>query len=112
MVVDDASHRYEQSRTSFGALFPLLAPGGYYIIEDWGWAHGAAYQSADAPLAHEPALTNLIFEILTLEASTSLIAEVRVTRPMVTIKRSLTSSSGVLDLWASALLRGKSLTLI
>jgi len=37
LVIDDASHRYEETRASFEALFPLLRPGGLFVIEDWGW---------------------------------------------------------------------------
>ena len=39
LVVDDASHWYEQTLASFTALFPRMAPGGLYAIEDWAWAH-------------------------------------------------------------------------
>jgi hypothetical protein len=39
LVIDDASHWYPQTLATFTALFPRLAPGGLYVIEDWGWAH-------------------------------------------------------------------------
>ena len=39
LVIDDASHLAEPTRASFDALFPLLRPGGLYLIEDWSWAH-------------------------------------------------------------------------
>lgn len=39
LVIDDASHLFNESRTSFNALFPLLRTGGTYLIEDWAWAH-------------------------------------------------------------------------
>ena len=51
LVVDDASHTYEETKTSFELLFPLLSPGGIYVIEDWSWAHNSAYQSPDAPFS-------------------------------------------------------------
>lgn len=35
LVVDDASHTYEDTKASFETLFPLLQPGGIYVIEDW-----------------------------------------------------------------------------
>ena len=38
-MIDDASHLYEPSLASFETLFPLLRPGGTYIIEDWKWEH-------------------------------------------------------------------------
>lgn len=37
LVVDDASHDLELTRTSFDALFPRLRPGGLFVIEDWRW---------------------------------------------------------------------------
>jgi hypothetical protein len=35
LIVDDASHEGEPTRRSFGLLWPLVQPGGYYVIEDW-----------------------------------------------------------------------------
>lgn len=35
LIVDDASHQGPQTRASFGMLWPLVSPGGYYVIEDW-----------------------------------------------------------------------------
>lgn len=37
LVLDDASHRLDKTRQSFETLFPLLRPGGVYVIEDWQW---------------------------------------------------------------------------
>jgi predicted O-methyltransferase YrrM len=37
LVVDDASHLYEETRSSFESLFPRLRPGGLFVIEDWCW---------------------------------------------------------------------------
>jgi predicted O-methyltransferase YrrM len=39
LVVDDASHALDLTRTSFEVLFPRLAPGGLYAIEDWNADH-------------------------------------------------------------------------
>lgn len=35
LVIDDASHLYAPTLATFETLFPLLAAGGSYIIEDW-----------------------------------------------------------------------------
>lgn len=35
LIIDDASHVYDLTVASFEALFPYLAPGGWYVIEDW-----------------------------------------------------------------------------
>jgi len=47
IVIDDASHMYKYTKSSFEYLFHnRLKPGGWYIIEDWGcgywpkWADG------------------------------------------------------------------------
>ena len=34
LVVDDASHQPAQTARTFELLWPLVAPGGYYVIED------------------------------------------------------------------------------
>ena len=39
LVIDDASHLLGPTRTSFETLFPLLRPGGRYLIEDWSWQY-------------------------------------------------------------------------
>lgn len=80
LVVDDASHTYEETKTSFEFLFPLLRPGGIYVIEDWSWAHHPNYQSPDAPRSDRHALSNLLFEQIMLLGSTSVISEIRVWR--------------------------------
>lgn len=35
LVIDDASHRYDETVASFEVLFPRLRPGGWFVIEDW-----------------------------------------------------------------------------
>ena len=79
-MVDDACHTYEETKVSFEFLFPLLSPGGIYVIEDWSWAHHLNYQSPDAPRSKRRALSNLLFEQIMLLGSTSLISEIRVWR--------------------------------
>src|SRR5690606_27765173 len=39
VVVDDFSDRLSTGLTVFETLFPLLTPGGSYIIERWCWDH-------------------------------------------------------------------------
>ena len=60
LVVDDASHDLDLTRTSFNTLFPLVRPGGAFIIEDWSWAHiGYGLKKPD-----DTPLTKLVFEIV------------------------------------------------
>jgi hypothetical protein len=37
IIIDDASHASRHQQDAFLTLFPLLAPGGMYIIEDLRW---------------------------------------------------------------------------
>lgn len=95
LVVDDASHAYALTRASFNALFPCLRSGGVYIIEDWGWAHWdgwehlpADYQQSGGLFPGEPAMTNLIFELIMAAAtSPSVVARVSVTFNMAVIEK-------------------------
>ena len=86
-MVDDASHTYEQTKASFEILFPLLDPGGIYLIEDWSWAHRPYYQAPDAPFSNRHALSNLLFEQIMLMGSTSLISEIRVWKFLYLIRK-------------------------
>lgn len=56
---------------SFNLIFPHLRTGGYYVIEDWAWAHwpGDQWQKDGGIWSDKPALTNLIFELVMLSAS-------------------------------------------
>jgi hypothetical protein len=35
LVVDDASHIGHLTRATFASLWPLVKPGGFYVVEDW-----------------------------------------------------------------------------
>ncbi len=63
LVIDDASHMYALTKKSFESLFPLLRPGGLYIIEDWAWGHWQEFQRSEHPWFSEIPLTRLIFEL-------------------------------------------------
>ena len=67
LVIDDGSHYYEETRTSFNVVFPYLSPGAHYIIEDWGWAHSNSWTIEY--FKNKPAQTNLIIELLALVVS-------------------------------------------
>lgn len=85
MVIDDASHQYGYTRRTFEIAFPLLRPGGMYVIEDWGWAHwpGSQFYMGETPLSV------LIMELLMLCASRSdLVSEVRVFPAFAFIRKS------------------------
>ena len=64
LVIDDASHMYQLTKTSFETLFPLLRPGGLYVIEDWAWAHWKEFQVSGHPWSTRTPLTKLIVELV------------------------------------------------
>jgi len=97
LVVDDASHNYEETKAAFEVLFPLLQPGGVYLIEDWSWAHRPEYQASDARFSNAHALSNLLFEQVMLMGSTLLISEIRVWNFLYVIRKSMTARTGLTD---------------
>jgi cephalosporin hydroxylase len=70
LVVDDASHTYEQTRSSFEILFPLLRPGGIYSVEDW-MGTPPTFQAPDCSLDQRPRSINLLFRQIMLMGKTS-----------------------------------------
>jgi hypothetical protein len=88
LVIDDGSHRYGPTRASFEALFPRLAPGGLYVIEDWAWEHWAEVHDFGAPPAERDSPTRLIFELVEAAGSDKqLIAAVHVYAGFVVVER-------------------------
>ena len=88
MVIDDASHMYQPTLSSFEALFPLLNTGGFYIIEDWAWGHWPEFYSINHPWKDEVPLTHLITQLIEAAAtSTALIAKVVIYYGFVVIER-------------------------
>jgi Methyltransferase domain len=84
LVVDDASHLLGPTRASFNVLFPRLRPGGWFVIEDWSWAHigFGLHQPAEVPL------TTVVFElVMALPSTPGLIREIRVTRDWAVVVR-------------------------
>jgi predicted O-methyltransferase YrrM len=83
LVVDDASHELDLTRRSFNMLFPLLRPGGLYVIEDWGWGH--------VPFPRErrgPSLAKLVLQlVLSLPYADGLIDDVTVNRYWAVVRR-------------------------
>jgi len=88
LVIDDASHRYGPTKASFETLFPLLRPGGLYIIEDWAWAHWSEFQGPSHPWANETELTRLIVQLVELTgSSTEVIGSVVVYQGFAAVER-------------------------
>jgi len=91
LVVDDASHLYEETRAAFNAVFPYMKPGGLYVIEDWAWAHWAGdfWQKGDHPrLGKKRALSNLLIELFMLCGSRpDLVQSIDLDRTIITVTR-------------------------
>jgi hypothetical protein len=90
LVVDDCSHLYGPTCSSFNELFPRVRPGGAYVIEDWPWAHHRALGrgEAGAMWPKEVPLTRLVFELtLTVPAVPGLVSELTVDPWCVVVRR-------------------------
>jgi hypothetical protein len=87
LIVDDASHLYEQSRKTFHLCFPHLKPGGLYVLEDWSWSHKAPYQQPTHPWYNKPALSNLVMEFLINIPGSMQMNTVTVHRDLVVIEK-------------------------
>lgn len=75
LIIDDASHLYRTTRRTFEIAFPLLRPGGIYVVEDWGWAHWSGHHSRQG----QTALSMLIMELIMVCASRpDLVSNIRV----------------------------------
>lgn len=87
LIVDDASHQYDLTRETFHLCFPLLNPGGLYVIEDWSWSHKAPTQSDNHPWYKRPALTNLILELVINAPGSQQMHQVAVHRDLVVVEK-------------------------
>jgi hypothetical protein len=90
LVVDDASHLYEQTKSSFNLLFPLLRTGGIYAIEDWGLAQYMRPTRDPIDVLDSPGteLSRLVFELtMCCVGRRDLIQEVLVTPDIVFVVR-------------------------
>jgi predicted O-methyltransferase YrrM len=94
LVFDDGSHMYAQTLASFNALFPLIAKGGIYIIEDWAWSHWPDQQN-DLPVGTEP--TKLVHEIVQAAANVGLIESVSIFEGFIVVKRGQADIKGNIE---------------
>jgi hypothetical protein len=88
LVIDDGSHLDVPTRASFEALFPLLRPGGLYVIEDWAWEHWPEFQEPGHVWAGEESLTDLVGDLVAATGSSrTLIRSLAVYEGFVAIER-------------------------
>lgn len=84
LIVDDASHLLEETRRTFETLFPLLRPGGEYVIEDWAWAHNPF--SLWGP--HKRPLSLLVFQLVAASGfRPDAVASLSIDRPWAIVRR-------------------------
>ena len=96
VVIDDASHFYAQTLASFQILFPLLPPGGLYIIEDWAWEHWQEFHSPYHPWFRHKSLTRLILELIEATGTSQhLITSVEVFEGFVIVERGPVAASAI-----------------
>ena len=111
LVVDDASHLYAETLETFENIFPLVRPGGLYVIEDWAWAHKASAQAPGSTWYDRPAMTNLLFALTVMAASHGVIDSLTIERTHVCVRKGRGMlPPGKMDI--SHLLRGRTLPLI
>jgi len=88
LVIDDGSHLAVPTRASFEALFPLLPPGGLYIVEDWAWEHWPEFQDPGHVWAGEESLSALVGDLVAATGSSrTLIRRLAVHEGFVAVER-------------------------
>jgi hypothetical protein len=88
LVIDDGSHLDAPTRASFETLFPLLPPGGLYIIEDWAWEHWPEFQDPGHVWAGEESLAALVGDLVAAAGSSkTLFRSVSVYEGFVAVER-------------------------
>ena len=106
LVIDDASHQYAETVSSFNVLFPRLRPGGLFIIEDWQWSMHPAVAEMDY-FKGKPSLSNLVVQCMFLCAlRPDLISTVAVNPNSVFITRGPAAEVADFDIGKLATNRG------
>lgn len=91
LVIDDASHLLPPTTAAFQTLFPLLRPGGLYVIEDWNSTHilaeGIGGPTHDGVRVPTP-LSPLLMELLLVRATSgAIVSELAIGNLWATIER-------------------------
>jgi hypothetical protein len=87
-VVDDASHWYEFSKSTFQAVFPHVKSGGYYFIEDWSWSFQDAFQDPSNGWYNQNSLANLVIDLMEEMINSDAIDDIQISRQVLKVKRS------------------------
>lgn len=87
LVIDDASHPYGPTRSTFQTVFPLLQPGGLYVIEDWAWEHWPDFDGSRAQWANERAMADFVRQLVQLGACSDAVRAVSIYKNFVVVER-------------------------
>ncbi|HRW38249.1 MAG: class I SAM-dependent methyltransferase [Acidimicrobiales bacterium] len=91
LVIDDASHQLELSRSTLDALLPFVRSGGSYVIEDWGWGQlrESMWASTLAGTEWPPGepMAALIFDLVMAVAASEGVVDDLVVAPSTVIAR-------------------------
>ena len=93
LVVDDASHRYAETKRSFQIIFPYVRPGGLYIIEDWAWYIRRPGNVGILNRLTRPNPVKFIYELVSAVALDPEVKSVTVHHCMVLIRKSSQASA-------------------
>lgn len=88
LVVDDASHFYDQTKATFKVAFPRVRPGGLYIIEDWSWSFQKEFQERGHPWENFHSLANLVIDLMEEMTLSALIKDIEISPHMMKVRRS------------------------
>jgi SAM-dependent methyltransferase len=111
LITDDASHLYFETRASFEICFPRLRPGGYYVIEDWGWAHWPGTFQTTSRFVHQRVpMSQLIMELTMVCANYGhAIESIQIFPAIVFIKKGWAAPEGKLNVDDLYLTQGRKL---
>lgn len=87
LIVDDASHNYGFTTRCFDILFPRLAVGGIYIIEDWGWSYWSSFEPAPSLVEGGIPLADMVHELVAATAIYGTISVEKISGSMIAIRK-------------------------
>jgi hypothetical protein len=113
LVVDDASHFFDETRISFNCIFPRVAPNGVFMIEDWQWSTKPDIHKLDY-FKGKPGLANLVaLCMIVCGARPDIVSSVLVTPTAAIIRRGPADlSEQAFDITDYAVVRGEQMPLV
>jgi predicted O-methyltransferase YrrM len=100
LVMDDGSHLPKRTKSSFETLYPLLRPGGIYVIEDWNWELMPQSRSPEHEWASMDGLVGLVTDLIRMTGA-HLIPAVTVYPNFVAVEKGAGLTGNSIDVDAS-----------